>query len=235
MTAKNHPAKEKAMGPFGSESSEDLTISPVPRTRARQFGDSPNTKCFERLILSHIKTVITADLDQNHFAYRANRSTKDAVIKALHTALTHVDEGNTSARMLFVDFSSAFNTVIPHKLVQKLSSLGLVSSLCTWILDFLRNRPQNVRMGGHTSSTLILNTGTPQGCVLSPLLYSFFTKDCRIPKTCHSYSFEWGKIRIRIRIRKSFIAKCVCTHKEFVLVLGASSTESTNIVQTTYN
>ncbi len=40
---------------------------------------------------------------------------------------------------------------------------------------------------------------------------------------------------IRIRIRKSFIAKCVCTHKEFVLVLGASSTESTNIVQTTYN
>ncbi len=45
----------------------------------------------------------------------------------------------------------------------------------------------------------------------------------------------WGLsfIRIRIRIRKSFIAKCVCTHKEFVLVLGASSTESTNIVQTT--
>ncbi len=29
----------------------------------------------------------------------------------------------------------------------------------------------------------------------------------------------------RIRIRKSFIAKCVYTHKECVLVLGASSTE----------
>ncbi len=41
--------------------------------------------------------------------------------------------------------------------------------------------------------------------------------------------------QISIGIRKSFIAKCVCTHKEFVLVLGASSTESTNIVQTTYN
>ncbi len=40
---------------------------------------------------------------------------------------------------------------------------------------------------------------------------------------------------LRIRIRKSFIVKCVCTHKEFVFVLGASSTESTNIVQTTYN
>ncbi len=37
-----------------------------------------------------------------------------------------------------------------------------------------------------------------------------------------------ANIRIRIRIRKSFIAKCVCAHKECVLVLGASSTESTN-------
>ncbi len=35
------------------------------------------------------------------------------------------------------------------------------------------------------------------------------------------------------RIRKSFIAKCVCTHKEFVLVLGASSIETIQYKQTT--
>jgi hypothetical protein len=35
-----------------------------------------------------------------------------------------------------------------------------------------------VRVGSNTSATLILNTGSPQGYVLSPLLYSRFTLDC---------------------------------------------------------
>jgi hypothetical protein len=33
-------------------------------------------------------------------------------------------------------------------------------------------------VGINTSATLILNTGAPQGCLLSPLLYSLFTHDC---------------------------------------------------------
>ena len=39
-------------------------------------------------------------------------------------------------------------------------------------------RPQVVRVGNNTSATLILNTGAPQGCVLSPLLYSLFPHAC---------------------------------------------------------
>ena len=33
-------------------------------------------------------------------------------------------------------------------------------------------------VGNNTSATLILNTWAPQGCVLSPILYSLFTQDC---------------------------------------------------------
>ena len=35
-----------------------------------------------------------------------------------------------------------------------------------------------VKVGNNISTPLILNTGAPQGCVLSPLLYSLFTHNC---------------------------------------------------------
>ncbi|KAK3555550.1 hypothetical protein QTP86_021778 [Hemibagrus guttatus] len=120
-------------------------------------------KCFEKLVLSHLIASLPPTLDPHQFAYRQNRSREDAISTALHLALTHLDNNNTYIRMLFIDLlndSSAFNTVIPSKLTTKLSDLGI----------FLTNRPQSVRLGNHISSTLILNTGIPQGCVLSPLL-----------------------------------------------------------------
>ena len=77
--------------------------------------------------------------------------------------------------MLFVDFSSTFNTVIPQHLV---NNLGAISApLCNWLLDFLTNRPQTVRVGQNSSEITIMNTGVPQGCVLSPLLFTLMTHD----------------------------------------------------------
>ena len=38
--------------------------------------------------------------------------------------------------------------------------------------------PQVVKVGNNISTSLTLNTGAPQGCMLRPLLYSLFTQDC---------------------------------------------------------
>ncbi len=122
--------------------------------------------------------MLPASLDPLQFAYRSNRSTVDDIAFTLHTDLSHLENKNTYVRMLFVDYSSAFNTIVPATLVAKLQTLGLNRSLCSLILDFLTGRSQVVRMDNNTSSPLTLNTGAPQGCVLSPLLYSLYTHDC---------------------------------------------------------
>ncbi|KAK0133341.1 putative RNA-directed DNA polymerase from transposon BS [Merluccius polli] len=118
-------------------------------------------KCFETLVLKHIKTSLPLALDPHQFAYRANRLTDDAIATVLHTALNHLEHSGTYVRMLFVDYSSVFNTIIPDILIRKLTDLVLSSHICCWIMDFLSNRPQTVKLGPHTSTTLTLSTGSP--------------------------------------------------------------------------
>ncbi|XP_031662242.1 uncharacterized protein LOC116357768 [Oncorhynchus kisutch] len=81
------------------------------------------------------------------------------------TALTHLDNRNAYVRMLFIDYSSAFNTIVLYKLFTKLGSELLPMQLGPRLPD-----PQVVKVCNITSSTLILNTGAPQGCVLIPCI-----------------------------------------------------------------
>ncbi len=63
-------------------------------------------------------------------------------------------------------------------LLPKLTQLFVPTSICQWINSFLTDRQQLVRLGKYTSSTRTISTGAPQGCVLSPLLFSLYTNDC---------------------------------------------------------
>jgi gmma-aminobutyric acid receptor subunit gamma/cGMP-dependent protein kinase 2 len=49
---------------------------------------------------------------------------------AVHTALSHLDKRNMYLRMLFIDYSSNFNTTLPFKIITKLGALGLNPALC---------------------------------------------------------------------------------------------------------
>ena len=71
-------------------------------------------KCFERLVMAHIDTIIPDNLCPSE------RSTDDVISFALHTALSHLNKRNTYARMLFINYSSAFNTIVSSKLINKL-------------------------------------------------------------------------------------------------------------------
>ena len=64
--------------------------------------------------------------------------------------------------MLFIDYKSAFNTIVPSKPITKLRTLGLNTSLYNCFLNFLTGLPQAVRVG---SVKLTISTGAPLGCL----------------------------------------------------------------------
>ncbi len=110
-------------------------------------------KSFEKLVLAHLQDITRPLLDPLQFAYRANRSVDDAVNMGLHYILQHLDRPGAYLRILFVDFSSAFNTIIPNRLLPKLTQLSVPTSVCQRINSFLTDRQQLVRLGKFSSST----------------------------------------------------------------------------------
>ena len=87
-------------------------------------------KYFERLVRKRLKSALLPNIDQHQYPYRENRFTEDAITTALHTALTHLDTKGTYTRLLYIDFRSAFNMIIPNQLVTKLLDLGVNKNLC---------------------------------------------------------------------------------------------------------
>ena len=196
------------------------TICPVPKkSRPSTLNDyrpialtSVLMKSLEKLVLRKLKIEASDEQDPLQFAYRHNRGVEDAVLALIHDSLAHINNKGSYVRILYVDFSSAFNTVQTHLLLQKLQDMNICPHLTLWISDFLSNRSQKVcirqpeteskqqdnrnpdkaQTDTHCySSTRSINTGTPQGTVISPFIFTLYTNDCRSKQnTQKTYKFS---------------------------------------------
>ena len=155
-------------------------IKPIPKipqpSQHKDYRPIAITSCMckllEKLLKNYILSVTT--LDDHQFAYRPRRSTQDAVLCLLTNIIQFIDlQASNYARCLYLDFSSAFNTINVDKLMLRLSHLN--SNVSNWIYSFLSARVQYTSINNVNSYKQITNTGTPQGTVLSPILFSIYT------------------------------------------------------------
>ena len=104
--------------------------------------------------------------------YRESRSVEDTTLYCLTLI-----KKRTCARAMFIDFSSAFNTIQPYLMLRKLMDKNVNSKLIIWIHKFLTGRLQYVRFKNSFSNCTTINTGAPQGCVLSASLFTIYESD----------------------------------------------------------
>jgi hypothetical protein len=77
---------------------------------------------------------------------------------------------------VLLDLSAAFDTIDHDVLLNRLTSIfGIGGNVRDWFKSYLCNRTNRVKVAGELSDSQTLNFGLPQGSVIGPQSFSFYT------------------------------------------------------------
>ncbi|CAF2082225.1 unnamed protein product, partial [Rotaria magnacalcarata] len=135
-------------------------------------------KVMEKLVNNRLTWVLESQQKLGSFQYgfRRGRSTMDHLL-ILENEIRRGLMGKEIVISLFVDLKSAYDTVNHEELIKKIRELGISGRMFYWLSDFLRNRTFKVVVNGTLSNKKEMTTGTPQGSILSPLLFNIAVCD----------------------------------------------------------
>ena len=128
-------------------------------------------------------------LSDHQYGFRQARSTGDLLACAVH-AWSSALESYGESRVISLDISKAFDHVWHKGLLAKLQMFGLHHTLIKWISSFLSDRSIVIRVDGYLSNPHSINSGVPQGSVISPVLFILFIND--LPSSTSSSIFSFA-------------------------------------------
>lgn len=138
-------------------------------------------KITERIILNRLQDFMEDQgiNDSEQYGYKKGIGTSDAIQKFTHDVLSHLDK-NECVIVVFMDLSSAFDTLDREVLMKKLSYLGIKGHVLDIIKSYFHNRTQTVQIGTACSRTAINDHGVAQGSILGPHLFNTILLDSPI-------------------------------------------------------
>ena len=111
-------------------------------------------------------------------------STADALISMVHSWTKHTDGTGSTVRVFLFDYRKAFDLIDHALLARKLLALDMPVGVSFWIIDFLTDRTQRVKLVEDClSEWRKVRAGVPQGTKLGPWLFILMIDDINTSNT----------------------------------------------------
>ncbi|KAM7310304.1 hypothetical protein ISCGN_007212, partial [Ixodes scapularis] len=135
-------------------------------------------KLLEHVILNRLQAYVEDRdlLPHTMFGFRAHLSTQDVFLQLSQDI---VEKKRGMQALLALDLQKAFDNVKHEVILSRISRLHLGLRTFAYLKSFLTGRTAQIRLGEDVSPTFraCVGRGTPQGAVLSPLLFNFAMMD----------------------------------------------------------
>lgn len=137
------------------------------------------SKIIERVMKNQMQDFVSHNnlLFKFQSGFRERYSTNTAMLTVVNDLANAIEQGKVTALVL-LDLKKAFDLVDHETLLRKLHTKFRFSSrTCKLLQSYLSDRYQRVKLGDDFSNLAPVHSGTPQGGVLSALLFTLFIND----------------------------------------------------------
>lgn len=134
------------------------------------------TSCFSKIFESMIKNRLEWFTESNkiipntQYGFRKGKSTIDN-LACLIGDIRNNFHNNQYTLAVFLDIKGAFDNIDHNYLIKSLDSLGFPGHILSWLFNFLNTRYLTLKIKSTLTGNKISTKGTPQGSVLSPLVF----------------------------------------------------------------
>ena len=151
---------------------KNAITAPIPKIKTPQTANdyrlidlaSIAFNSLQKIILPRLMERVEEVGDAYQFAYKKGVSCVDAILVLANDIVTHLNcKETTISKVLFLDFSSAFNTVLPNYLLKDLTKFVKDPWLIHLIAQFLEGWTRQIRLDKGLSEKAKIDLGVPQG------------------------------------------------------------------------